>query len=75
MASHSMGLTLYQAARQKGVPFTQENEPTDHDVTVNGMNFHYLEWGNPQNPTLLLLHGGSQQSHRPRACTKPSMSP
>ena len=63
MASHSMGLTLYQAARQKGVSFTQENEPVDRNVTVNGMNFHYLEWGDPANPTILMLHGGSQQAH------------
>jgi len=45
------------------VPFTQENEPTDHQVRVNGMSFHYLEWGNPANPTILMLHGGSQQAH------------
>jgi pimeloyl-ACP methyl ester carboxylesterase len=45
------------------VPFTQENEPTDHQVRVNGMSFHYLEWGNPANPTILMLHGGSQQGH------------
>jgi esterase len=63
MASHSLGLTLYQAAREKGVTFSQENEHTDHQVQVHGMNFHYLEWGNPANPTILMLHGGSQQAH------------
>lgn len=63
MASHSLGLTLHEAARQKGVPFTQENEPVDKHVQVHGMNFHYLEWGNPSNPTILMLHGGSQQAH------------
>jgi pimeloyl-ACP methyl ester carboxylesterase len=63
MASHSLGLTLHQAARQKGVPFTQENEPIDKHVQVNGMNFHYLEWGDPSSPTILMLHGGSQQAH------------
>ena len=63
MASHSLGLSLYQAARQKGVVFTQENEPTDHQVRVNGMSFHYLEWGTPGKPLILKLHGGSQQAH------------
>ncbi len=63
MASHSLGLTLYEAARQKGVPFTLENEPADRNVTVNGMNFHYLEWGSPGNPLVVMLHGGSQQAH------------
>jgi pimeloyl-ACP methyl ester carboxylesterase len=63
MASHSLGLTLHEAARQKGVPFTQENEPTDQYVQINGMNFHYLEWGVPSNPLIVMLHGGSQQAH------------
>lgn len=63
MASHSLGLTLYQAARQKGVPFSQENEPVDRQVRVNGMNFHYLEWGSPSDPLIVMLHGGSQQAH------------
>ncbi len=63
MASHSLGLTLYQAARQKGVRFSQENEPADRDVLVNGMNFHYLEWGEAGNPLVVMLHGGSQQAH------------
>ena len=63
MASHSLGLTLHQAARQKGVQFTRENEPVDRSVQANGMNFHYLEWGQPGNPLILMLHGGSQQAH------------
>jgi pimeloyl-ACP methyl ester carboxylesterase len=63
MASHSMGLTLHQAAREKGVAFSQENEPVDRQVRVNGMNFHYLEWGSPDRPLILMLHGGSQQAH------------
>ena len=63
MASHSLGLTLHQAARQKGVTFTRENEPTDRSVPANGMNFHYLEWGQPGNPLIVMLHGGSQQAH------------
>ena len=63
MASHSLGLSLHQAARNMGVPFTQENEPEDRTVRANGMNFHYLEWGDPANPTLVMLHGVSQQAH------------
>ena len=63
MASHSLGLTLHQAARQMGVPFTQENEPADRFVDANGLRFHYLEWGDPANPSVLMLHGASQQGH------------
>ena len=63
MASHSLGLSLHQAARQKGVPFTQENTPADRGQPVHGMNFHYLEWGTPGQPVILMLHGGGQQAH------------
>ena len=27
------------------------------------MSFHYLEWGQPGNPLIVMLHGGSQQAH------------
>ena len=57
------GLTLHQAARQLGVPFTQENEAADRSILVNGLNFHYLEWGDSANPTVLMLHGALQQGH------------
>ena len=63
MASHSLGLSLHQAARQKGVPFTSENTPADRSQSVHGMNFHYLEWGTPGQPVILMLHGGGQQAH------------
>ena len=63
MASHSLGLSLHEAARRMGVPFVDENEPVDRFVEVNGLRFHYLEWGNPGNPTVLMLHGVSQQAH------------
>ena len=63
MASHSLGLTLYDAARQMGVSFAQENEPSDKFLQLDGLNFHYLEWGDVANPTILMLHGNSQQAH------------
>ena len=63
MASHSLGLSLHEAARRMGVPFTQENEPADRFVDANGLRFHYLEWGDAANPDVLMLHGASQQAH------------
>ena len=63
MASHSMGLSLHEAARGMGVPFIEENEPEDRVVDANGLRFHYLEWGDPSKPTVLMLHGVSQQAH------------
>jgi len=31
--------------------------PTDHFVTVGGLRLHYVDWGNPSAPPLILLHG------------------
>ena len=56
-------LSLHDAARQIGVHFDSEHEPVDRFISVNGMNFHYLEWGDDISPDVLLLHGASQQAH------------
>lgn len=37
--------------------------PTDHWVELNGINFHYLDWGNDHLPHVVLLHGGSLTAH------------
>ncbi len=57
------GLTLHEAARQLGVPFSLESEPVDRFIQANGMNFHYLEWGDTANPDI----GSGQQLMRQRA--------
>lgn len=37
--------------------------PEDRWVHLNGIDFHYLDWGNPHLPPLVLLHGGSLTAH------------
>ncbi|MGE3857473.1 MAG: alpha/beta fold hydrolase [Dehalococcoidia bacterium] len=37
--------------------------PTDHFVTLGGMRFHYLDWGNGHLPHLVLFHGGGLTAH------------
>ena len=59
----AQGMTLHQAARQLGVSFTQEIEGSDRSILVNGLNFHYLKWGDAARPTVLMLHGALQQAH------------
>ena len=59
----SRGLTLYEAARRFKVPFASEAQPKDGEVKAGGLLFHFLEWGSPNHPTLLLLHGICQQCH------------
>jgi pimeloyl-ACP methyl ester carboxylesterase len=36
---------------------------TDRYVQANGLKFHYLDWGNPEKPPLVLLHGVGQTCH------------
>lgn len=38
-------------------------QPEDRWVDLNGITFHYLDWGNPHLPRLVLLHGGSLTAH------------
>ncbi len=35
----------------------------DHYVEANGLRFHYLDWGSPEKPPLVLLHGVGQTCH------------
>jgi pimeloyl-ACP methyl ester carboxylesterase len=32
-------------------------QPVDRFVTVNGLRIHYVDWGSPDKPPLLLIHG------------------
>ena len=57
------GLSLFDAARARGVPFLREVTPRDREVSANGLRFHYLDWGNEGKETLIFLHGGLQQGH------------
>ncbi len=59
----NQGLSLHDAARAMGVQFANDNAPQDKFVDANGMRFHYLEWGNPDSPPMLLLHGFAQTCH------------
>ena len=41
---------------------TTEALAVDREVTLNGLRFHYREWGNPAAPPLVLLHGFTSHS-------------
>ena len=57
------GMNLFDAARAVGLSFGNEVMPEDKYVEVDGMQFHYLDWGNQGKPEMLLLHGGAQSAH------------
>lgn len=37
--------------------------PSNHFLDLPTVRLHYLEWGEPTSPPLLLLHGGSAHAH------------
>ena len=63
MSLVSEGLSLFEAARRRGVPFSREVLPQDKEVTANGLRFHYLDWGTEGKQPILFLHGALQQAH------------
>ena len=42
---------------------TTQVHPKDQMVNVNGINLHYLDWGNEGNPVVVLLHGLRGHAH------------
>ncbi|MBI3953571.1 MAG: alpha/beta hydrolase [Chloroflexi bacterium] len=55
--------SLAEAAAMMGLHLDQVVEPAERFVTLNGLRFHYLDWGAAGQPYLLLLHGGFQTAH------------
>jgi pimeloyl-ACP methyl ester carboxylesterase len=39
------------------------SSPRDATTTLDGLRFHYLDWGTAGEPPMLLLHGGAQTAH------------
>ncbi len=40
-----------------------QTQPIDKTALVNGINFHCLEWGSPDDPPVVLLHGFRGHAH------------
>ena len=41
----------------------QTPQPADRFLTVNGLRIHYLDWGSPEKPPLIMLHGIGRVAH------------
>ncbi|MCZ6866142.1 MAG: alpha/beta hydrolase [Chloroflexi bacterium] len=56
-------LSFYEAARRFDVPFSREAQPLDKEIVAGDLRFHYLDWGNEDKQSILMLHGIAQQAH------------
>lgn len=54
---------LAAAAQAAGLNPPAIVQPEDRYVRLNGLTFHYLDWGNPDRPPVVLLHGGGLTAH------------
>ena len=54
---------LAHAAEIAGVDIVPGNVPRTRDVVANRVRLAVLEWGPPDGPTIVLLHGGSLTAH------------
>jgi esterase len=55
--------SLLQSANDLGIPHSSAVRYGSRNTVVQHQRIHFLEWGDPANPPLVLLHGGNQSSH------------
>ena len=54
---------LAEAAATHAIAPGKIDLPADREVELNGLRFHYLDWGNAKRPPVVLLHGGRLTAH------------
>lgn len=55
--------SLCESAADLGISHAADLRYVSRNLVINHLRLHLLEWGDPANPTILLLHGGNQSSH------------
>ena len=55
--------SLLASATDLGIPHSPDVRYVSRNVVVRHQRFHLLEWGDPEAPPVLLLHGGNQSAH------------
>jgi pimeloyl-ACP methyl ester carboxylesterase len=68
LAPHDMSGTeefasLLQSAADLGIPHDPTVQYRSRHTVLRSMRFHFTEWGDPDAPPVLLLHGGNQSCH------------
>jgi pimeloyl-ACP methyl ester carboxylesterase len=54
---------LLASAADLGIPHATEVPYWSRNIVLRQMRFHFLEWGAPDAPPIVLLHGGHQSAH------------
>ncbi len=55
--------SLLESAADLGIAHAANVRYVSRNAVINHLRLHLLEWGDPANPPLLLLHGGNQSAH------------
>lgn len=63
MAATDEFASLLQGAKEFGTPHRPDVRYISRNIVVNGLRIHLLEWGDPDAPTVLLVHGNSHTAH------------
>ena len=55
--------SLLSSAADLGIPHATATPYRSRNIVLRRLRFHYLEWGAPDAPPIVLLHGGHQSAH------------
>ncbi len=55
--------SLKQSAKDLGIDAAKNPRYHSRNVVIRRQRFHFLEWGEPTNQPLILLHGSNQSAH------------
>jgi pimeloyl-ACP methyl ester carboxylesterase len=55
--------SLLASAVDLGIPHAPDVPYRSCNIVLRQMRFHFLEWGQPDAPVIVLLHGGHQSAH------------
>jgi len=56
-------LTIVAVLGLASLAAAQPPAGADRVATANGLRLHYLEWGDPAKPPMILLHGIARHAH------------
>ena len=54
---------LLASAADLGIPHAPATPYRSRNIVLRQLRFHFLEWGAPDAPPIVLLHGGHQSAH------------